>query len=118
MRNGSHSAGVNDRKMTTRRAFAAAEFEQQRQRDSPPLTMASVGTNDVSVAFDGVNCTILDFAGAVFATGVLNLMCEPLWDVAFERNLVQPSPSRHDVAPFKGCERTAAKAQVSCVVCA
>ena len=49
--------------------------------------MVSVGTHDLSVAFAGVNRTILEFADAVFAAGVPVSMCEPSWDAAFERNL-------------------------------
>ena len=64
------------------------------------------GTNDVSVAFAGVNRTILEFADAVSAADVLVSTREPSSDAASERKLARPFLSRHSIA----------KAQVSLVV--
>ena len=51
------------------------------------LTMPSAGTNNVSVAFVGVERTFLEFADTVFAADILVSMCEPLRNAAFERKL-------------------------------
>ena len=78
--------------------------------------MASAGTNDVSVALAGLNCTSSEFAVAVFAAGILASMREPLWNAAFERKLVRAPPRRHGAVALQGCGRIAAKAQLSFAV--
>ena len=66
------------------------------------LTMASAGTNDVSIAFANINCTILEFADAVFTADVLVSMCKPSWDAAFERKLARSFLSSTAPSPFRG----------------
>ena len=57
--------------------------------------MASAGTNDVSVAFVGLNRTSLEFAVAVFVADVLASMREPLRNDEFECKLARALPRRH-----------------------